>query len=134
MDILVLARDFLIDFIYNLPSGLTSYILRVGFLLALSTGVLFAAWTYLPWRTVLSQACLAVLAITTALYMPVDRCRDVGGEFLTLAVFMAICCMAFLPRRLAFCLTPRLGDQQRLKKLIITMIWGGLIVQIITGR
>ena len=134
MDILVMARDFLIDFIYYLPPGLTSYILRVGFLLAISSGVLFAAWVYLPWRTVLSQMCLAILTITISLYMPVEQCREVGKEFLTLTALIAICCMVFLPARLAFCLTPRLGDQQRLRKLIVIMIWVGLIVQIITGR
>ncbi|MEE9615051.1 MAG: hypothetical protein V3W31_08935 [Thermodesulfobacteriota bacterium] len=134
MDILILSRDFLINLIYSLPAGLTSYILRVGFLLAMSSTVLFAAWMYLPWRTVLTQVCIAVTTITFSLYTPVERCREVGKEFLTFAVLIAICCMVFLPGKLSFCLTPRLGDQLRLKRIIVYAIWAGLILQIITGR
>lgn len=134
MDILVLTRDFIINFIYGLPPGFTSYILRVGFMIVLSCTVLFAAWIYLPWRTVLSQACIAILTITISLYIPVNHCRDIGKGFLTLAVLIAISCMIFLPSKLSFCLTPRLGDQLRLKKIIIYMIWAGLVLQILTGR
>jgi len=134
MDILVLLRDLVINFIYSLPEGLTSYILRVGLLLALSSAVLFAAWMYLPWRTVLSQACLALVTITISLYAPVERCREAGREFLTFSVLIAICCMVFLPGRLSFCLTPGLGDQLRLKRIIVYAIWGGLVLQIMTGR
>ena len=134
MDILVVLRDLAINFFFDLPEGLTSYILRVGLLLALSSGVLFFAWMYMPWRTVLSQLCLVLVTITISLYAPVEVCREISKEFLTFAVLIALSCMVFLPGKLAFCLTPRLGDQQRLKKLIVYAIWGGLVLQLMTGR
>ncbi len=134
MDILVLFRDFVFELIYNFPTGLTSYILRVGFLLILSSVVLGVTWLYLPWRTVYSQACVALLAIVVALYFPIDHFRDVGKEFLTFTVLVAIGAMIFLPRKLPFWLTPRMGNQLRLKRIIICMVWAGLAVQILTGR
>ena len=134
MDILVLFRDFVLDLIYNFPAGLTSYILRVGFLLALSSFVLCAAWMYLPWRTVFSQACIALVAIMIALYFPVDRFREAGKEFLTFSIIIAICAMIFLPTKLPFWLTPRLGNQIRLRKIIVCVIWAGLVLQILSGR
>ncbi len=133
MDILVQSRDFVFDLIYYLPMGLSSYILRVGFLLALSSTTLFAAWVYLPWRTVHSQVCIAVLSIAISLYVPVEEFRNIGKEFLTLNFLIALCCIIFLPSRLAFFITPRLGNQLRLKKIIIASIWIGLIVQIIAS-
>jgi hypothetical protein len=134
MDILVLFRDFVFDLIYNFPPGLTSYILRVGVLLILSSAVLGFAWMYLPWRTVFSQACVALIAIVIALYFPVDRFREGGEEFLTFTVLVACGAMIFLPRKLPFWLTPRMGNQLRLKRIIICMVWAGLAVQILTGR
>jgi hypothetical protein len=134
MDILVQSRDFVINLIYNFPVGLTSYVLRVGFLLALSSVALRASWKFLPWRTVFTQACVALLAITVSLYMPLGRCRAIGKEFLTLSVLIAFCCMIFLPDKLSFWLTPRLGNQLRLKKIIICAVWAGLVVQIIIWR
>ena len=134
MDILVVLRDLAINFFYDLPEGLTSYILRVGLLLALSSGVLFFAWMYMPWRTVLSQVCLVLVTITASLYTPIEKCREIGAEFLTFTALISICCMVFLPGKLAFCLTPRLGDQLRLKKIIVYAIWGGLVLQLMTGR
>ncbi len=134
MDILVQSRDFFINLIYNFPAGLTSYILRMGFLLALSSVALRASWMFLPWRTVLTQACVALLAITVSLYTPLERFRGVGKEFLTLSVLIAFCCMIFLPDKLPFWLTPRLGNQLRLKKILICVVWAGLVLQIIMWR
>jgi hypothetical protein len=133
MDILVYSRDFVLNFIYGLPPGLTSYILRVGFLLALSSFLLFAAWVHLPWRTVFTQACVALLAITITLYMPVEFCRVAGRELLTFITLIAIGCMVYLPKKVSFCLTPRLGNQLRLKRAILCLIWSGLIVQILAS-
>ena len=133
MDIMVYTRDIVLSFIYGLPPGLTSYILRVGFLLAISSAMLFAAWLRFPWRTVFTQACVALLCITIALYMPVGLCREAGKEFLTFFTIIAICCMVFLPKRVSFLLTPRLGNQLRLKRILIGMVWAGLAVQILAG-
>ena len=134
MDILVLAKDYVLNLIYNLPIGLMSYVLRVGFLLVLSSGALFAAWIYLPWRNVLTQACVAFSTITISLYVPVERCKGAGKEFLAFSIVIAILCMIFIPDKLSFWLTPRLGNQLRLRKIIICLIWAGLILQIFKER
>lgn len=134
MDILVLLKDFVINFVYNLPEGLTSYVLRVGFLLALSCTVLFTALVHLPWRAVFIQACVALSTITLSLYMPLELCRKLGKEGFTFFILIAIFCMIFLPGKLSFCLTPRLGNQLRLRRVIVCLIWTGLIIQIIARR
>lgn len=133
MDILVQTRNLVLGFTYSLAPGVTSYVLRVGFLLALSSGLLFVSWVYLPWRTVFTQVCIALLAITIALYIPVGHFRDAGKEFLTFFSLIALGCMVFLPKRVTFLLTPRLGDQMRLKRVLIWIIWAGLAVQILAS-
>ncbi len=131
MDILVLIRDFIIDSIYNLPVGIISVILRLGFLLVISTVLLYFSWLYLPWRTVFSQASVAFLAIVISLYVPFERVRENGKEFLTFFIFLAILCMVYLPSKIPFWLTPQLGTQIRLKRIIPYVIWGILTLQTI---
>ena len=130
MDILVSLRDFFINFIYGLPVGLSSVILRLGFFLLLSSACLYASWMYLPYRTVFSQTFVLVLTFVISLYVHVENLRGGSREFFVLFVVMAFLCMIFLPGKLPFWLTPRLGTQLRLGRIIKAAIWGILILQI----
>ena len=134
MDILELFRDSIINFIYGLPTGLSSIILRLGFLLVLCTACLYISWTFLPYRTIFSQAFVAVLTFVISLYVPVENLRGGSKEILTLFVILSLLCMIFLPGKLPFWLTPRLGDQLRLRRIIKAAIWGIVILQIILWR
>jgi hypothetical protein len=133
MDIFVQLRDFFINSIYSLPVSITSVILRMGFLLALCTLFLLIVWLYLPWRTVFSQTCVAFVSIIIALYIPFEEFRDNGKEFLAFFIFLAFLCMIFLPNKIPFWLTPRLGAQVRLRMIIKCVVWGVLILQMIVG-
>ena len=105
----------------------------VGVLLVLCTGALLISWMYLPSPTVFGQSCVALLMVTLSLYMPVEQFQQIGKGFLAFSILIAIGCMIFLPTRISFWLTPRLGNQQRLKKFIFYVIWIGLILQILIG-
>jgi hypothetical protein len=102
-------------------------------LLIISSGLLYWAWTYLPWRNVFSQACVAFVALVITLYMPVGKIRGGGRGFLTFMVTLALLCMVFLPAWLPFWLTPRVGNQIRLRKIILCIVWGLLLIQLITA-
>ncbi len=131
MDIFIIVRDYVFNLIYNLPIGLTSVILRMGFLFALTSLLLMIFWMHFPWRTVFSQTCVALLSLTIALYTPVEQLKEGGKEFLTLFIFLAIFSIIFLSNKISFWLTPRLGTQIKLGRIIKSAVWIILIIQII---
>jgi len=131
VDILIRLRDLYINSVYALPEGFTSFILRMGILLALTIGLLMLTWHKLPWCSVFSQACVAFIAVVASLYIPMSIFREVGRGFFAFSVGVGLLCMIFLPGWLPFYLTPRLGNQIRLKKVIRYIIWGFFILQLI---
>lgn len=131
MDILIRLRDLYINSVYALPEGFTSFILRMGILLALTIGLLMLTWHKLPWCSVFSQVCVAFIAIVASLYIPMSIFREVGKEFFAFSVGVGLLCMIFLPGWLPFYLTPRLGNQIRLKKIIRYIIWSLFILQLV---
>jgi len=133
MDLLIRLRILFVDVVYMLPESLTCLILRIGLLLTLVASALFFAWQYLPWRTVFTQTCVAFITFVISLYVPVSEFRQGGKEFLAFIVSLAFLCMIFLPNWLPFWLTPKLGNQQKLKKILRRVIWGMFILQIIIG-
>jgi hypothetical protein len=133
MDILIHLRDFWINLINDMPNNLSCFILRMGFLLILSSGLLYWAWTYLPWRSVFSQTCVVFIALVITLYIPVGKFRGGGRGFLAFMVTIAFICMVFLPTWLPFWLTPRLGNQLRLRKIILCIVWGLFLIQFLTA-
>jgi len=132
MDILVKLKDCWINIVADLPPTLTSFVLRMGILLAIAGVLLAFAWRYLPFRSTFSQAVVTLVAITIALYVPVESFRKVGKGGLAFGVTLSILCLIFLPNLLPFFLTPKLGSQARLKKIIMAIVWGLAILQVIT--
>ena len=132
MDILIRLRDLYINFVYALPDGFTSFILRMSILLALTIGLLMLTWHKLPWCSVFSQACVAFIAVVASLYIPVNVFREIGKEVFAFSVGVGLLCMIFLPGWLPFYLTPRFGNQLRLKKIIQYLIWSLFILQLIS--
>lgn len=133
MDILIQIRDFAINFIYGLPENITSFILRMGFLLVVSFFALYATLENLPINEVLIQVCVMFITIVVSLYLPVNEVRDFGKEPLAFLVIISFLCMVFLPEKLSDKLTPRLGDQIGLGKIIRNIMWGLFILQLILG-
>ena len=133
MDILVMIRDFIINFIYGLPVNITDFVLRMGFLLIISALALYIALEKLPWREVLIQLCVVFLSIVISLYVPVNEIRNLGKETLAFTVIISFLCMLFLPEKLPSYLTPMLGNQIRLKGIIKNIMWGLFILQLILG-
>ena len=131
MDILVRLKDLIVDLIFNLPVSITTVILRMGFLLVLFAVLLRIAWLYLPSRTVFSQVCVAFLAIIIALNIPFEEFRGNDKGLLAFSVVFSILCMIFLPNKIVFWLTPRLGDQVKLGQIIKYLVWLVFIIQII---
>lgn len=133
MDILIMIRDFTINFIYGLPGNITDFVLRMGFLLIISALALCIALKKLPWREVFIQLCVAFLSIVISLYLPVNEIRNLGKETLAFTVIISFLCMLFLPEKLPSYLTPMLGNQIRLKGVIKNIMWGLFILQLILG-
>ena len=133
MDLLIKTRDFYINFIYTLPESLTSFVLRMSLLLALTTAFLALAWLYFPWRNTFSQICVAFGSIIASLYIPVERFRESGKGALTFMVTIAFLCLIFLPNWFPFWMTPKYGNQQRIKKITRFVIWGLFVLQLIMG-
>lgn len=133
MDILVMLRDFTVNFIYSLPENITAFVLRMGALLVIAALALIATLERLPWRNVFTQVCVAFLAIVISLYIPISEIRSVGKGTLALMVFLSLFCMLFLPNWLPSYLTPKLGNQLKLKGIIKNIVWGLFILQLILG-
>lgn len=133
MDILATLRDFTINSIYGLPENITAFILRMGVLLAITALSLFAALERLPWKNVFTQACVLFLATVISLYIPVNEIRNLGKESLAFMVILSFLCMLFMPNWLPSYLTPRLGNQMKLKGIIKNIMWGLFILQLILG-
>ncbi len=135
MDVLITIRDFFINAIFHgLPTGLTCFILRMGIFLVLGTISLALAWVYIPWRFIVTQTCILFIVFVISLYIPVEEFRQAGEGFLAFSVFLAFLSMIFLPGFLSFWLTPKLGNQLRLKKILRCIVWGLFILQFTTGR
>lgn len=134
MDLMTGIRDLFIQLAYRLPEGLTCYVLRMGLLLALDAVLLFLSLTYMPLRSVFSQVCVAFVGLVVALYLPVDMFREISEGFLAFCVAIALLCMAFIPSFLPSLLTPKAGDQVKLKKILICVIWGLFLFQILMWR
>lgn len=133
MDILMILRDLIIRLICALPASIVSFVLRLGVLLFLSTIFLSLGWMYLPSRSVFSQTCVAFLAFIIALYVRVERIQVVGGGIMAFAFLLSVLFMVFLPRQICFWLTPRIGNQLRLCRIIRRIICGLIILQLIVG-
>jgi len=133
MDILVILRDFTINFIYSLPENITAFVLRMGALLVIAALSLIATLERLPWRNVFTQVCVAFLSIVISLYIPINEIRAAGKGTLALMVFLSLFCMFFLPNWLPSYLTPKLGNQLKLRGIIKNIMWGLFILQLILG-
>lgn len=133
MDLLISLRDFWINFIWGLPEPLQRYMLRMGLLLALEVAILSLTW-WLPWRSVFLQAFAAFIILSIALYVPMGKMLELSEGWLAFVVTTALFSMVFVPNFLPFLLTPRFGNQIKVKKILLIIIWGLFLVQIFTGR
>ena len=131
MDILIRLRDLFISLIYGLPESITSFILRIGLMLALSFICLVSSWLFLSSRSIFTQAAIAFVSFTLCLYIPVERVREIGEGVLAFAVILSFLAMVFLPSWLPGFLAPRYGDQLRLKKILRWTVWVLFVLQII---
>lgn len=130
MDILVRLRDLYINFVYNLPIGISIFILRMSVFLILSILLLILAWVYIPWRNVFFQTCIAFSSFSLVLYLPIQHLRKTGPDFFAFLVGIGFSCMIYIPNWLPFFLTPLHGNQIRLKRIIRYTIWSLFLLQI----
>lgn len=133
MDILIVLKNFWINFICGLPEPLQSYILHMGLLLALEVTILSLTWL-LPWRSVFLQAFAAFIILSIALYVPMGKMLELSEGWLAFVVTISLFAMIFVPNILPFLLTPRFGNQIKVKKILLIIIWGLFLVQILIGR
>lgn len=133
MDILITLRDFWISFIGGLPDPLLRYILRMGLLLTLGVILLSLTWL-LPWRSVISQTFAAFIVISITVYIPIGKVLEFSEGWFVFIVTTALLAMIFIPNFLPFLLTPRFGNQIKIKKTLLIIIWGLFLVQLMIGR
>ena len=133
MDILVKIKDAFIIFVSILPQGWVSFILRIGIMLILGLIFLVLAWLYLPWRSIFSQTCVAFIVFVISLHIPVEEFREAGKGFLAFVTSLSLLAIIFLPGWIPFWITPKMGNQLRLKKILRYVIWGLFVIQLIIG-
>ena len=131
MDILIKLKDSWINILAGLPPCLASYILRMGLLLAITGVLLMLSWRYLPFRSTFSQVLMTLMAITIGLHLPVGSFLRIGKGGLAFSITLASLCLVFLPNFLPFFLTPKLGNQVRIKRIIFVIVWGLLFLQVV---
>jgi len=133
MDILVRLRDYWINFILWLNPNITSFIIRMGLMLSITTILLSFSFIYLPSHSVFVQAIICSIGVFSALYIKTEVFRTTNQSSFVFACTFFLLAMLFLPNWLPAFLVPRYGDQLRLKKIIRCIVWGLFILQIITG-
>ena len=133
MDILITLRDFWIDFIWGLPEPLLRYILRMGLLLTLASILLSLTWL-LPWRSVISQTFVAFIVISFTVYIPIEKALEFSEGWFVFLITTGLLAMISLANLLPFLLTPRFGNQIKIKKILLIIIWGLFLVQLMIGR
>lgn len=131
MDILVRLKDFWVNIVAGLPPCLASYILRMGLLLVMTGVFLMLSWRYLPFRSTFSQVLVTLATITIALHLPVQSFLKIGKGGLAFSITLAFLCLVFIPNFIPFFLTPKLGNQVRIRKTIVVIVWGLFILQLI---
>ena len=116
-----------------MPEPLQGYILHMGLLLALEVAILSLTWK-LPCRSVALQAFAAFIILSIALYVPMGKMLDISEGWLAFIITISLFAMVFIPNFLPFLLTPRFGDQIKVKKILLIIIWGLFLTQLIIGR
>ena len=125
-------KDSWVELLYWAKPGVTGYILQMGLLLAVTTGMAFVAWMKLgPLRSTLSQLLVALCCFAIILQVPLGQMRAHGAKGLyAFQVTMALLFMLFLPYLLAFFITPIRRHQIFAAKLITRAIWLLLVIQL----
>jgi len=59
---------------------------------------------------------------------------DISEGWLAFIITISLFAMVFIPNFLPFLLTPRFGDQIKVKKILLIIIWGLFLTQLIIGR
>lgn len=133
MNVLVLLQNQWIDFITGLPECIVGYILRISLLLTLAIIILTFSW-HTRWRSVFLQMVMFFVVISVSLCIPVQKVFELqNGQF----VFIVTTCfliMIFTPNCLPFLLTPKFGNQIKIKKILLVSVWGLFLVQLILAR
>ncbi len=130
MDILIRLRDFWISFISWLSPSITSFIIRIGLMLLITYLLLTLMWLRV-YRSVFTQACVAVIGVIIALYIPTGVYGDASPGSLAFTVTFFLLCIIFLPNLIPSLLVPRYGTQLKIKRIIKRAIWILFILQII---
>lgn len=134
MDIFVFFRDFFVEVVNDMSPGLACFIIRTGLLLVSLLFALGFAWDKLGSRTTLTQLYIAILVIAAGLYFPVDKIVEfLEGWMMAISIALSFVLMIFLPPYLPFLITPKAGNQRRIRRLLNLGIWGLFFVQLIIG-
>ena len=116
MDVLILLKNQWINFITGLPEGVVSYILRVALLLSIAVIILTLSW-HTPWRSVFLQMFMFFVTISLSMCIPIQLILEVQEGQFVFIITTAFLCMIFIPNFLPFLLTPKFGNQVKIKKI-----------------
>ena len=133
MNILILLKNQWINFITSLPEAVVSYILHMALLLSLSIITLTISW-HSPWRSVFLQTLLFFVVISLTMCIPVQTILEIQEGQFVFIVTTAFLCMIFIPNFLPFLLNPIFGNQVKIKKFLLMIIWGLFLVQLFLAR
>ena len=133
MDVLILLKNQWIDFISGLPESVVSYILRMALLLIIAIIILTLSW-HTPWRSVFLQMFMFFVVISLSMCISVQRILELQEWQSIFIITTAFLCMIFIPNFLPFLLTPKFGNQVRMKKILLVSIWGLFLAQLILAR
>jgi hypothetical protein len=128
MDIIKATSGQISNFLFGLPLNLKIFIVRLGLWSIFTFCALFFTW--LKIRISLVQVLVAFIVTYFSFSVRLGFVGRIGkGAF---AFFGGICllCIALLPGKIAFLLTPRFEDQLRIKHVLYITIGVLFVVQL----
>lgn len=117
MEITKFLWDELWKWLQNLNVNLGCFIIRWGFWMMTASGILYVAWTRMHSRTRFTQILAFVVSTAVVFILPLEHLVDarlVYGSMILLCFIAMVC----LPPRVAFFLTPILGQQLKITWVI----------------
>ncbi|MBI5806281.1 hypothetical protein HZA73_09565 [candidate division TA06 bacterium] len=132
MDLLVQIKDLAIRLTYDMNPHISSFVVRMSFLLLSSYLMLLFSWSFLPFRSEAFQNIVFLMGIILAMNIPLNCLRFSAG-FYTFLFLIAVICITYLPQQIPALLVPRYGTQTKLKYILYVAILVLFIIQLIVG-
>ena len=131
MDLQLLLKDAVIDFICSLNKYIYIYVVRTGFFLVSSLFLLRFFFYELRSRSIFSQIIALILSIIITFSISLEKIKTIDKTFCSLIFILSLLCCIFLPLRVAHYIVPEPVYQIKLIRFFYYLIIILFIFQII---